>query len=239
MRSIVEWMDQEWYPGEQKNWDDQLFRDQILANINTSSVILDLGAGAGIVQQMNFRKLAMRVCGVDLDQRVVTNAMLDEGKVSDAQSIPYPDNTFDLAFADNVVEHLDDPEAIFREVRRVLKPDGLFLFKTPNRLHYMPLIARCTPHAFHQWVNRLRGRAEVDTFPTRYAANTPAAISRIASAAGLLLRAVYLYEGRPEYLRIFWPAYFFGMLYERVVNRFQCLARFRILLIASTQKPRC
>jgi hypothetical protein len=33
------------------------------------------GAGAGIVQQMNFRGLAARVCGVDVDPRTVNNAI--------------------------------------------------------------------------------------------------------------------------------------------------------------------
>jgi hypothetical protein len=55
----------------------------------------------------------------------------------------------------------------------VLKPTGILLFKTPNALHYMPLIARMTPHGFHRFVNKLRGRATIDTFPTRYRVNTP------------------------------------------------------------------
>ena len=55
---------------------------------------------------MNFRGLAARVCGVDLDPRVVDNPMLDEGKIADAGGIPYPDAAFDLVFADNVLEHL-------------------------------------------------------------------------------------------------------------------------------------
>ena len=125
-------------------------------------------ARAGIVQQTNFRGLAARVCGVDLDPRVVDNPMLDEGKIADAGGIPYPDAAFDVVFADNVLEHLPDPLAVFREIARVLKPGGVFLFKTPNKTHYMPTIARLTPHRFHQFVNRLRGRAEIDTFPTRY-----------------------------------------------------------------------
>ena len=92
--------------------------------------------------------------------------MLDEGKLSDAGRIPYPDATFDVAFADNVMEHLADPMAVLGEVCRVLRPGGVFLFKTPNKTHYMPMIARITPHGFHRFVNRLRGRAEEDTFPT-------------------------------------------------------------------------
>jgi len=34
---------------------------------------LDLGAGAGIVSQMNFKGIASRVCGIDPDERVLSN----------------------------------------------------------------------------------------------------------------------------------------------------------------------
>lgn len=199
-------------------------------------MVLDLGAGAGIVREMNFKGLAGKVCGVDLDERVTTNPMLDEGKVSDAGRIPYPDETFDVVFADNVMEHLADPSAVLAEVRRVLKPGGVFLFKTPNKTHYMPTIARLTPHWFHQLVNRLRGRAEVDTFPTLYRANTKRAVQRLANSAGFAVASIDRIEGRPEYLRIAWPAYLLGAAYERLVNSTEALAAFRILLIAELRK---
>ena len=62
------------------------------------------------------------------------------------------------------MEHLEDPETVFGEINRVLKPGGIFLFKTPNRRHYMPLIAQLTPYRFHQFINKLRGRDSEDTF---------------------------------------------------------------------------
>jgi hypothetical protein len=47
------------------------------------------------------------------------------------------------------------------------------------------LIARLTPHGFHRWVVRWRGRAGDDVFPTRYRANSPADIRQLASGTGL------------------------------------------------------
>src|SRR2546430_11739467 len=70
------------------------------------------------------------VCSSDL---VECNPMLDEGKVSDAGHIPYPDAAFDVAFADNVMEHLADPMAVLGEVCRVLRPGGVFLFRSEER----------------------------------------------------------------------------------------------------------
>lgn len=239
MTSIVEWIDQHCYPSFRRNWDDQLFRERILVHLrsDTATAVLDLGAGAGIVEQMNFKGLAASVCGVDLDPRVVSNPMLDEGRVANADGIPYEDNRFDVVFSDNVLEHLDEPLNVFREVVRVLKPGGVFLFKTPNKWHYMPTIARLTPHGFHQYVNRLRGRAEVDTFPTRYRANCFGDVARIAVKAGLLVDHIDRVEGRPEYLRMTWPTYLVGLVYERLVNSTEIFAPLRILLMGALRKP--
>jgi len=234
--SLVTWMDQTFYPGFSRNWNDLLFRERILAAMPENAEILDVGAGAGIVEMMNFRGIAKRVCGVDLDPRVETNPYLDDGRLADAGTIPYDDSRFDLVFADNVMEHLEHPEEVFKEICRVLKPGGRLLFKTPNRNHYMPLIARLTPHGFHQWVNRKRGRSQEDTFPTRYRANSRAQIRRLADATGFRVENIELVEGRPEYLRMFPVTYAAGTLYERLVNATPWFSGLRVLLFATLIK---
>ena len=237
MSRIVQWMDRKLYPGYESRWDDQLLREEILKILQKDYTILDLGAGIGIVPLMDFRKRAARICGIDPDERVLENPYLDEAKVAVGESIPYPDTTFDLVFSDNVLEHLPDPEIVFHEVARVLKPGGKFLAKTPNRRHYVSLISRVSPHWFHQWINRLRGRASGDTFPTRYRANTPKQIIRHAERTGLRVHTVRLIEGRPEYMRMTALTYFWGWLYERLVNGLPFLGKFRVLLIAILEKP--
>ncbi len=235
--SLVSRIDRTCYPQHQGNWEDAHFRERILEALRPGDEILDIGAGAGIVAAMNFRGIAGRVCGIDLDPRVEQNPFLDEGRLADAGAIPYPDARFDLVFADNVMEHLDDPVGVFTEISRVLKPGGRLLFRTPNRSHYMPLIARCTPHGFHQWVNKWRGRAEVDTFPTRYHVNSACQVRAVAKASGLQIDRIERVEGRPEYLRLTAPTYICGLIYERMVNMTEWLAGMRILLIASLRRP--
>lgn len=166
MGKLSRWIDARFYPQQADNWDDELLRQEILELLRPDSRVLDLGAGAGRLRQMDFSGRAARVCGIDLDAAVLDNPHLDEARVAPAEEIPYDDGTFDLVFANNVLEHLRDPLSVFRAVSRVLAPGGTFLFKTPNRGHYVPLVARWTPHRFHLWFNRLRGRAEADTFPT-------------------------------------------------------------------------
>lgn len=237
MGKAIEWLDKHLYPDCGQNWDDAMFRDRILECIKPKHVVLDIGAGAGIVPQMNFKGLASKICGIDLDPRVIANPMLDEGRVCDAGSIPYPDTTFDVVFADNVLEHLDDPAAVFSEVARVLKTNGTFLFKTPNKWHYVPAIARLTPHSFHEFINRWRGRVAADVFPTRYHANSAAAVRRLARETGLVVANIERIERRPEYLRFSMPTYLVGATYERLVNSTSLLEPFRVLLVGVLRKP--
>ena len=239
MSGFIQWLDGKLYPGFLNRWDDTLFRQRIRSYLGEGGDldVLDLGAGAGIVEQMDFRGHARRICGIDPDPRVVENPYLDEGQVGLGESIPYPDASFDLVFADNVFEHLPDPARVFAEVARVLRPGGVFLGKTRNKWHYVPLIARLTPHGFHRWVVRWRGRRGDDVFPTRYLANSPADIRRLAAGAGLEVVKIDLIEGRPEYLRFAAPTYLLGWLYERLVNRVPGLWRLRVLLIAELRKP--
>jgi SAM-dependent methyltransferase len=235
---LVEYLDHRWYPDYTDNWDDALLRRRILSRLTPSSTILDLGAGAGIVTAMNFRGLAVRVCGVDPDPRVATNPHLDEAAVGTGEAIPHPAERFDLVFADNVFEHLVDPQRVLHEVHRVLRPGGLLILKTPNKWHYMPLIARLTPHAFHSAYNRLRGRAAADTFPTQYRANSRRTLRRLAAECGFAVESLAVIEGRPEYLRVSAFTYLFGLLYERAVNATPLLEGARIVLLAELRKPR-
>lgn len=235
--AAIRWFDRQFYPDYEDNWDDKLFAEAIAEQVDEETVVLDVGAGAGIVEEMNFRGRAAKVCGIDLDERVLENDYLDEAHVARGEDIPYPDDTFDVVFSDNVLEHLENPREVFAEVARVLKPGGRFLAKTPNRRHYMPLIAASTPHWFHRLYNWLRGRAPDDTFHTHYRANTPDDVRAIAEQVGMELDEATLIEGRPEYLRISPLTYPVGIAYERLVNAIDALERYRVVMIARFVLP--
>jgi SAM-dependent methyltransferase len=229
-------LDDNVYEGVHRNWDNQLFSEKIKEHLLAEYHLLDVGAGAGIIPHLNFRGQVARVCGVDPDERVLENPNLDEAAIAQGEAIPYPDNSFDLVISANVLEHLPEPAAVFGEIHRVLKPGGRFLFKTPNKWHYVALIARCTPHRFHEYINRVRGREEHDTYPTRYRANSPRKIRQYAVKAGFKDVEVRVFEGRPEYLRMTAPTYLLGMIYEKVVNRIDGLERFRAVILGSGRK---
>lgn len=53
-------------------------------------------------------------------------------KTSGAESLPYQDDYFDAAIAVSALEFVHDLEEVCREIKRVLKPDGYFVFVTPG-----------------------------------------------------------------------------------------------------------
>ena len=73
--------------------------------------VTDLSPGMVQVALRNAEKL-----GLDVD-----------GRVADAERIPYDDNTFDLVIGHAVIHHIPDVELAFREMLRVLKPGGRFV----------------------------------------------------------------------------------------------------------------
>lgn len=236
MNELIRIFDKYFYPTFSDGWDDKLLRSKVCKYLDRNCKVLDLGAGAGVNDSLNFKGVALRVYGVDLDKRVLSNPYLDEAKLSSAESIPYGDGVFDIVLCNNVLEHLSDPEKVFKEVYRVLKKGGVFICKTPNKYHYVTLFSRISPHWFHVFYNKIRRRAEEDTFPTLYRVNSKKDIIYQATRNCFAVESLELVEGRPEYLRINFLMYLLGILYEKLVNLNELFCNYRVVLLATLRK---
>ncbi|MEM7784761.1 MAG: class I SAM-dependent methyltransferase [Planctomycetota bacterium] len=235
-KAIVKKLDHLFYAHTKDRWDDKIFRQEILSEIKPDHVVLDVGAGRGRILEMGFKGHCKKIYGVDPDEGIHENPLIDEGHLGLGDSMPFfQDNYFDLIFCDNVLEHVENPTLFYKEIKRVLKDGGVFLAKTPNKYHYMPIIARCTPTGFHKFYNKLRGRDYEDTFPTFYRANTRRQYKKLAKENEMELVSTKFFAGRPEYLRIFFPTYIVGILYERTVNLLN-LNFFKTIIISKMKK---
>jgi SAM-dependent methyltransferase len=213
------------------------YRAAIARHAGADVAVLDAGCGA----TMPFlREIAPRVrlpVGVDLERLRRTTGD-PQGCRADVGRLPFRDRTFDLITSMSVIEHLDDPAAVFREFDRVLKPGGVLVVQTPNRFDYVSLIAHFTPFSFHRWVvPRIMSREEEDVFPTRYRANTSRALRRAMREGGLVSRELELFNQYPAYLMFSPTAFRLGVLYERLTTRLRALAWLRGWILAVGEKP--
>jgi len=101
------------------------------------------------------------------------------------ESVPFRGESFCVVISNMVFEHLTDAEGAVADLVRVTRPGGRILIHTVNSGHYLSLLARITPFAFHRWVvKKLEGRAAIDVYPTQYRANTESRLCRLFEQNG-------------------------------------------------------
>ena len=215
---------------------DRLLQDAIDEYARPTDVVLDAGCGSGRVFAHGLSGWARRVVGVDVTDEPRANQNIDDAVRGDLRALPLRDAAFDLIVMSHVAEHLTQPEASFRELARVLRPGGRLLLLTPNRWHYVPLVARLTPQRLHVAYNRRRGVDARDVFPTAYRANTAGRLRALAESAGLAVERLDQFETEPEYLAFHVVPYALGVAYERLVNRLGALAPLRVNLLLVARK---
>jgi ubiquinone/menaquinone biosynthesis C-methylase UbiE len=99
--------------------------------------MLEIGAGTGFFT-LNLMQAGLAKAAVvtDISQGMVDVAVrngaalgLDvQGQAADAESLPFADGEFDLVIGHAVLHHIPDLDLAFREILRVLRPGGRFVF---------------------------------------------------------------------------------------------------------------
>jgi SAM-dependent methyltransferase len=201
------------------------------------ATLLDAGCGRTVPVLRRFLGRAARLIGVDLvDFTDVPKGI--ETYNADLAKIPLPDACVDVVMSRSVFEHLTDPEPVYREFARILKPGGRIVFLTANGWDYGTLVARLVPNRHHaRVVKMVEGRAEEDTFPTAYKTNTHGAVSRLANQAGLEISSFEYLGQYPNYLMFNGALFFLGMCFEKIVARVNALRYLRGWILVTLEKP--
>lgn len=107
----------------------------LLPHLRPGLDLLDVGCGPGnITRDLAARVAPGRVVGLDAAADVVATAQADAEAagddrvtftVGDVYALDLPDASFDVVHAHQVLQHLSDPVGALRELRRVVRPDGL------------------------------------------------------------------------------------------------------------------
>jgi SAM-dependent methyltransferase len=207
-------------------------------SIRSGSSILEIGAGPANTTTAHLAALGA-VVGLDIADEVRMNPHLAAAHVYDGGAFPFDGESFDACASNYVLEHVGDPHTHFAEIARVLRPGGVYCFRTPNLWHYIVLASTCVPHAVHKAVaNRMRRLDGAhDPYPTLYRANTRRTIARLAGIAGLATVALPTVEAEPWYGRSHALLFYPMLCYERVVNSSETFGGLRANIFGVLQKP--
>ncbi|OBJ34951.1 class I SAM-dependent methyltransferase [Mycobacterium colombiense] len=124
---------------------------QRLAERCVDADVLEAGCGEGYGADL-IAGVARRVIAVDYDEAAVAHVRRRYPRVDVMQAnlaqLPLPDASVDIVVNFQVIEHLWDQTQFVVECARVLRPSGLLLMSTPNRITFSP--GRDTPiNPFH------------------------------------------------------------------------------------------
>ena len=110
--------------------------DPIYWDIPDGATVLDVGCNSGaFLRRLAEGKRGITAKGVDVSEKVVALAKEKGLDVSlgDGESLPFPDASFDYVVLMEVLVHVHEPLKMLKEIRRVLKKDGVLLGSCPHK----------------------------------------------------------------------------------------------------------
>lgn len=118
--------DVHWWHVAKRSLISELLRDHSVGRV------LDVGCGGGAVMKL----LTGRGTVYGLDSSPISlRSARDRGfstlSAADAIALPFSDGAFDVVMALDVIEHLESPDVVLREMRRTLQPDGRVIVTVP------------------------------------------------------------------------------------------------------------
>lgn len=143
----------------------------LLPSLHPGVSLLDVGCGPGtITADLAARVAPGRAVGIDSAAAVVATAA--DGStlpnltfaIGDVYALEFSDDTFDVVFAHQVLQHLSDPVAALREMRRVTKPGGIVAVRDSDYGAFVwspadPVLTRWN-ELYHQLTTRNRAEAD-------------------------------------------------------------------------------
>lgn len=214
------------------------YENLIASYLAQGKSILDVGCGRTFPLAEKWLATGARVFGLD---PVIDDSCLPLGVTgvkSGAEKVDLPDEIFDLIVSCAVLEHLEFPQVVFSEFYRLLKPGGRVVLLAPSKYDYVSLAAKLIPNRFHgEVVNATEGRAEEDTFPTFYRANSRKQLQTLAEVTGFTLGQIQYLDQSPYALKFNPILYKIGCWYHWLVREVKFLNFLSGWLLCELSKP--
>lgn len=234
MTAFAQRLKDRYFPGEHPY---RLFEHEVEALLRSEHTLLDAGCGRSAPILAKFRGRARRLIGIDLvDFEAASNDL--ELYRCDIGAMPIESGCVDVAMARSVMEHVTDPARVYREMHRVLRPGGHFIFLTANLWDYASIIAKLIPNRFHPWiVSKTEGRDEHDVFPVAYRTNTRRAVEKWARQAGFEIVSFRYLGQYPSYFMFNGALFLLATGYEKLIAKARMLNFLQGWVFVMLRKP--
>lgn len=118
---------------------------------NCHGLLLDIGCNDCLIMKF-IPKERFKYLGIDLSRQALRKGRPHQRILTDACNLPFPDKCIDAVSCFEIIEHLQEPHQLMKEITRVLKPNGKLLVSTPNQQSLFLKIQN-TVHLprFHDW----------------------------------------------------------------------------------------
>lgn len=234
MTAFAQRLKDRYFPGEHPY---RLFEHEVEALLRSEHTLLDAGCGRSAPILAKFRGRARRLIGIDLvDFEAASNDL--ELYRCDIGAMPIESGCVDVAMARSVMEHVTDPARVYREMHRVLRPGGHFIFLTANLWDYASIIAKLIPNRFHPWiVSKTEGRDEHDVFPIAYRTNTRRAVEKWARQAGFEIVSFRYLGQYPSYFMFNGALFLLATGYEKLIAKARMLNFLQGWVFVMLRKP--
>ena len=182
--------------------------ESTLIELKAHGRLLDFGAGKGqFTRRLHASGRFSSVDAIDILDRPIDLPSPIVWQTSDLNSpSAYADCSFDVIVASEVIEHLENPRAVVREWKRLLKPKGLVVMSTPNNENIRSFISL--------WFRGNFWAFSDSSYPAHITALTRQDISRVFLEAGLRVLGFWFTDNGhvPGITRYTWQQLSFGFL---------------------------
>lgn len=208
---------------------------KVSSELSIDDILLDAGCGRTAPILKKFEGKCKRLIGVDLEAPDnIDGIEYIQGNIA---AINLPDSSVDVVISRAVLEHVKEPLSVFKEINRILKPGGKFIFLVPNLFDYVSLISMVVPNKFHKiMVSKMEGRNIDDVFPAYYKANTYSSIHKLCQQSSFNI-TYFKYLGQYSSMFMF-NAFLFllATAYEKLISKFHVFRFLRGWLLVDVVK---